>query len=149
MASFLTERYRLTKVSVATAAGTTAVNSDSVDMEDDNGYDGVFFFTTVLAITASGVQSINLAQSADDSTFADLEGTGVTIADDDDNQTFGVDLWKPSDRYVRLEIARATQNSAFGEIYALQYHGSKLPITQNVADTITIERHATPAEGTA
>jgi hypothetical protein len=142
----LSSEVKLTKVSVATAAGTAAIDSDSVDM---SGWEGVWFFTTVLAITGSGVQSINAAQCADDSTFLDLEGTGITIADDDDNQTFGVDVYRPKDRYVRLEVARATQNSAFGEIYALQYGPSKGPADNNVDDTITTELHLSPAEGTA
>ncbi len=146
---FLTEKYRLTKVSVATVAGTGAINSDSVDMQADGGWDGVFFYTTVLAITAGAATSINLAQSANDSSFADLEGTGVTIAADDDNETFGVDLQHAGDRYVRLEVARATQNSAFGEIYAMRYRGGVGVITQNVVDAITVEKHLAPDEGTA
>ena len=142
----LSKNVKITKVKVATVAGTSAINSDSVDMA---GYEGVLFFTTVLAITSGGLQSINGAQSSDDSNFDDLLGSKVTIADDDDDQTFFLDIYRPEDRYVRLEVARATQNSAFGEIYAIRYGARELPVDNNVTDLVTGEQHSSPIEGTA
>lgn len=144
--SLLSERIKIIKVSNATGTGQGAINSDAVDMK---GYEGVLFFVAPGAITGGGAQSINAAQDvASNGSFADLTGSKVTIADDDDNQVFWLDVHQPSKRYVRLEIARASANSAFGEIYAIQYGGHQLPEVNNIANTSTGEAHLTPAEGT-
>lgn len=138
---------KVTKVADASAAGQTAVNSTAVDMQ---GFEGVLFLVNAGAITAGGVQSINAAQGdTSGGTFDDLVGSKVVVADDDDDQAFWIDVYKPADRFVRLEIARATQDSAFGPIWAFQYEAGKKPVSNNVADTITGELHASPAEGTA
>lgn len=144
------DNVKLRLVKAASAAGQTAVTSDPVDMAD---YDAVLFFTTAGAITASAVTSIKVQQSSDSGgspdTWADLLGTGVTIADDDDGQTFGIQIIRPRERYLRLYVSRGTANSAFGEIYALQFGGDRLPIANTVTDLLTFESHESPAEGTA
>ena len=145
MAWKFSENVLVTKVQDATVAGITDVTSDSVDME---GYDGVFFRFTVGAITGSAVTSVHAEQSADDSTFADLEDTNITIADDDDNQIFWVEIVDPGDRYVRIVVDRATQNAVVGEIYADQFGPRDRPCDNVVDDTITGESHVNPDEGT-
>ena len=143
----LSQHIKIIKVSNATVAGQGAINSTAVDM---TGFEGVLFFVAPGAITGSGVQSINAAQDdASNGSFTDLTGTKVSVADDDDNQIFWLDVYQPSKRYVRLEIARATQNSAWGEIYAIMYGAKQLPLVNNITDTSTGELHLTPAEGTA
>ena len=140
---------KITKVKDTSAAAQTAVNSDGVDM---TGFETVLFLVNAGAITSGGVQSINAAQSDDDGSaddYTDLLGTKVTVADDDDNQLFWVEVVNPQKRYVRLEIARATQDSAFGPIYAFQAGANLKPTDNNVTDTITGELHVSPAEGTA
>lgn len=138
----LSKNVKITKVKDVSAAGQTAVNSDAVDMQ---GYAGVLFVLTAQAITAGGAQSINAAQSdTSGGTYADLSGSGITIADDADNTAFYLDVRNPGKRYVRLEIARATQNSAFGEIYAIQYGAQKAPVSNSNG-----ELHVWPTEGTA
>ena len=143
----LSTEIKLTKVKVASSAAQTAINSDAIDMA---GWEGVMFFTTVLAITSAAVTSINAAQSiTSGGSYADLKGSKVVIADDDDNQSFFLDIYRPTKQFVRLEVARATQDSAFGEIYALQYGPRKRGIVQNVTDKVTGELHVSPDEGTA
>ena len=146
----LSTEIAISKVKDASGAGQTGVNSDAVDMQ---GYEGVLFLVNAGAITSGGVQSINVAQSDDSGgspdDYSDLLGSKVTIADDDDNQLFFVEVKNPQKRYVRLEIARATQDSAFGPIYAFLYGAKIRPVNNNVANTITGEVHIGPAEGTA
>lgn len=137
---------KITKVKDAQVAGTSAINSTSVDMA---GYDSACFIVSPGVITAGAVTSINLAQSSDNITFNDLLGSGITIADDDDNQTFALEVVKPTQRYVRLEVARATQNAVIGDIYCIQRGPGVKPQSNNVTDTITSELHNSPAEGTA
>lgn len=136
---------KLVKVQNATAAGTTDIESDSVDR---SGYESVAFFTTPGTITGSAVTSMHIETSSDDSTFNDVLGTNIAIADDDDNQIFGVEIVKPLERYLRCVIDRATQNAVVGEIYAVLSNPSKGAVDNNVDDTITTEIHISPAEGT-
>ena len=145
---FLGDAVKITKVANATAAGTSAINSSVVDMQ---GYDGCLFLTTAGAITAGGVQSLKVQQdeAVGMGAAADLAGTNITVADDDNNQSFWLDVKRPRERYLRLVISRATQNSVWGEIYAIQYRGRSLPVSNNVTDTITGEKHESPAEGAA
>lgn len=148
MPEFL-EDFNLTLVEAATAAGQTAIDSAGVDMA---GYTAVTFFFTVGAITAGAVTSVKAAQSDDNGvtdSWGDLTGTSITIADDDDGQTFGLQIIRPLKRYVRVTISRATQNAVVGEIYALQTGAGVKPITTNVTDAKTFETHHSPAEGTA
>lgn len=145
---FLSDSVKVTKLADATAAGTTAINSAVVDM---TGYDGCLFLTSVGAVVTGGVQSIKVQQDTASGmgAAADLAGTGITVADDDDNQSFWLDVKRPSKRYLRVVISRATQNSTWGEIYAIQYRGRVLPCVNNVTDAITGEKHESPSEGTA
>lgn len=145
---FLADSVKITKVAAETAAGTSTINSAVVDMA---GYDGCLFLTHAGAITAGGVQSLKVQQdtAVGMGAAADLLGTGLTVADDDDNQAFWLDVKRPRERYLRLVISRATQNSAWGAIWAIQYRGRSLPQINNVTDTITGEKHESPIEGTA
>lgn len=141
--------WKLSVVEAATAAGTTDVESDSVDMA---GFDAVLFFTTFGELTADAETVIKVQQSADDGdddAFADLEDTGIVVADDDDGQTFGVEIIRPTERYLRCVVERGTANAVVGAIYALQYAGSRGPVENTVVDTATFESHNGPAEGTA
>lgn len=143
----LSKDVKITKVADASAAGTGEVTTTAVDMQ---GFEGVLFLVAAGAITATGVQSMNGAQGdSSGGAFDDLAGSKVDIADDDDNQAFFLDVFRPSDRFVRLEIQRATANSAFGEVYAIQYGGRTAAIDNNVTDEMTGLSLISPDEGTA
>ena len=133
----LLSRTKLTLVKAATGAGTTPLNSTAVDMA---GYDGVVFITCIQTTNANNY--VNAAQGAhangDDA--ADLAGTGILSTAN--SGIIALDIYKPADRYVRLEIALGT-SSAVGEIWALQYEGRVMPPTNTGAEV-----HVTPAEGT-
>jgi len=93
----------------AGVAATTDIEGAVLDMA---GFESVLMMVVFGEITGSAVTSIK-AQQGDESDLSDatdLEGTGQTIADDDDNETFYIDLVKPTKRYVRLYVDRGTQN---------------------------------------
>lgn len=145
----LSKNVKITQVITPTdgAAAQTAINSDSVDM---SGFESVLFVVTTGAITATAVTSINAAQSADDITFADLLGTGQSIAVAEAEDIFYIDVVKPIDRYVRLEVARATADAVISSCIAYQYgtpSARKTPTTHG--STVNGELHVSPAEGTA
>ena len=132
----------------AGAAGTTDINGTTLDMAN---YEGVLMVVRMGAITENAVTSIKAQQGAASnlSDAADLEGTSITIADNDDEQIFIIDLCKPTERYVRLVVDRGTANAVVASAEYIQYGPKKLPIDNNVADAVTCETHVSPAEGTA
>lgn len=131
------EQFKVIKVKVASAAGTTAVNSDPVDLQD---YDGVVFVTSSGAIVSGGVQSIKVQEgdASDLSDAVDVSGLAITIADTQGSQSFMLDYHRVVKRYARAVISRATQNSTFGEIYAICYGAALKPVVNAVASTMTV-----------
>lgn len=139
---FLSQQVKFTKVADHSTAATTAVNSTGVDM---TGFDGVMFITSFG--TAAANNTINLAQGDDNSTdWVDLKGTSVASGTSDEDVF--VDIWRPSDRYVRCEVARGT-SSTVESIWAIQYGARSVPNDNTTTGTITGETHISPIEGTA
>ena len=136
---------KVTRVSNAAAAATTDVTSSSVDMQ---GFDSVTFYVAMGAIVSGAATSIHAEQSADDSSFADLAGTNITIADDDDNQVAILEIEQPSDRYLRVVVDRATQNATVDSIIAVQTKANKEPVTHDSSTVVGSEYHLAPDEGT-
>lgn len=137
----LSSNVKITKVSDHSTAATSAVDSSSVDML---GYEGVIFITSFG--TANAANTINAAQSSNDSDFTDLEGTSVSSGTSDED--VWIDVYRPSDRYVRCEAARGA-SSTLESIWAIQYGARKAPVDNTTTGTITGEVHASPDEGTA
>ena len=134
----LLNEVKVTVVKTTQATGTSAVNTDSVDM---TGYDGVVFVGALA--TANAGNSVNVAQSSDNSTFADLEGTAQVPGTNGD--LVAIDVFRPTDRYVRAEIVRAGATTVTETFFAIQYRGRKSPVTS----IATQETHVSPDEGTA
>ena len=136
---------KFTRVLDAVAAGTSDQNSSSVDMKS---FDAVTFVVGFGAITASAVTSIKLQGSDDDSSFSDLAGTAITVADDDDDKVVLAEINQPQHRYVRVVVDRGTQNAAIDFALALQSKAEKQPVTQS-ASVLGQEFAQAPAAGTA
>jgi hypothetical protein len=132
----------------AGVAGATDITGTILDMAN---YEGVLMIVRFGAITGSAVTSIKAQQDTDSAggTMADLEGTSITVADDDDDQIFIIDLCRPRERYVRLYVDRATQNAVVANAEYIQYGARKKPVSNNVANAVTCETNVSPAEGTA
>ncbi len=116
MQGLLSEETKLLRLQAHTTAATAAVESDSVDMHQDGGWDGVMFFTTFG--TANAANKIKAQQSADDSAWADLDGVNVTV--DTDRLSQQIDILRPEKRYVRAHATR-TASSTLETVYALLY----------------------------
>lgn len=137
------------RVSNAVAAGQTTINSSAVDLA---GYEGVKFYVAFGALVSGAVTAVKAQQSSDNASsdaYADLEGTGITVADDDDNKIAILDVKKSRERYVRCTVTRSTQNATVDGIIAVRYGAKKLPATDDATTVISREVHASPAEGTA
>jgi len=137
------------RVSNAVAAGTSDVTSSAIDMQN---YEGCLMIFALGTITASAVTSCKAQQSSDDGgsdAYADLTGTSITVADDDDNQIVILDIYKPKERYLKGIIDRATQNAVVDGIFVLRYGAKKLPAVDDSSTVVASETHVSPAEGTA
>lgn len=137
---------KVTVLSNAVAAGQTDVEASSVNME---GFDAVQFIIVFGAITSGAATTVKAQQSTDDASFADLLGTGQTVADTDDNKAFIIDIERPREQYVRPVVTRATQDSVVESIIAIQYKAAKKPVTHDSSTVGGSEQHNSPAEGTA
>lgn len=130
------------------ASGTADRTGAVFDMAD---YRGVLMIVKLATIAAGGTNSIKAQQGAASnlSDAADLAGTAQTIADDDDNQIFVIDLYEPTERYVRLYVDKDTVNACAESAIYVGYGSRKRPVSNTVTDAVTFERHMSPAEGTA
>ncbi len=115
------------------------------------GYESVLMIVKTAAIAAGGTNSIKAQQGALPAMgdAADLAGTKVDIAADDDNQIFYLDIVRPQERYVRLYVDKDGANNMAESAIYIQYDARFRPVVNNVADLVTGELHVSPAEGVA
>lgn len=128
------------------ASGTADRNGATIDTQ---GFEGVAFIVKFATIASSAVTSIK-AQSGDASNMsdaADLEGTAQSIADDDDNQVFVIDVKRPKERYVRLVVDKDGTNACAESAVAILYGAQTKPTTKD--SDVNGESFVSPAEGTA
>ena len=146
----LFETVKMVRHSNAVAAGTTVITpSAGVDTQ---GFDHVTFQALFGTITAGAATSIEVHQSDDDGdtdAYSALEGTNVTVADDDDNKIAVVEVIRPAKRYLKLVVNRATQNAVLDGIVALLSGAKVHPVTQDSTVIAASEIHVSPEEGTA
>ncbi len=142
-------------VKVSTAldflAASAAVDRNGAGL-DMAGFEGVMMVVKFAAIAAGAATTIKMQQSDDNGVadgYSDLEGTGIAIAADDDDQVFIIDLVKPQKRWVRVVVDKDAANATNECALYLQYDARDLPVVQTVANEVTFERHVSPAEGVA
>lgn len=142
------------EVKVSTALDFLAASA-SADRDgailDMAGFDGVMVVVKMADIAAGATTSIKMQQDTDPAmgAAADLAGTGIAIADDDDDQIFIIDLYRPTERYVRVVVDKDAANNTNECALYFQYKARSIPVTQTVADEVTYELHVSPAEGVA
>ena len=127
-------------------AATTDINGVTLDMQ---GFEGVLMEVVMGAITGTAVTSIKAQQGAESdlSDAADLEDTGQSIADSDDNEIFYIDLYRPTERYVRVVVDRGTANAVVASATYFQYGAKEGPVSHGTY--VSGEIHVGPDEGTA
>ena len=108
MANNISNQIKTTKVLDSTVAGTTNINSSSVDMAN---FEACRFTVGIGVITATAVTSVHVQTSSDNSSFNDLLGTSIPFADDDDAKMAIIDVWRPLERYLRVTVVRGTANA--------------------------------------
>ena len=128
-----------TRVLNATAAGTTNVNTSSVDMQD---FESVEFVASIGTLSATQVTSIKAQGSVDNSVWNDISGAVTpNMADGDSNKLLLLEVYRPQQRYVRGVVQRATANAVIDGVVAIQRGPKKLPTTQDattVSQSLTV-----------
>jgi len=130
------------------ASGSADRNGATLDM---SGYEGVLMIVKFAAVATGATVSIKAQQGAASnlSDAADLAGTAITVADDDDNQIFMIDVYQPLERYVRVVVDNDASNATAQSAVYIRYGARTLPQTNNVTDAVTTETWVGPSEGTA
>lgn len=144
----LSDAVKTVRVSNAVAAGATDSNGTGVDM---TGYDAVRFVALLGALTATQVTGLHAQQSDDDGSadaYSDIEGSATeNMGDDDDNDMLITDIIRPTKRYVRPVVDRATANAVIDGVIAELYRTREVPVTQD-ATVIDVAKTVAPDEGT-
>lgn len=132
----LLKNIKLTRVMNDVVAGTTEQKSSVIDMQ---GYDGVIFVLLVGDITSTCVLTATVNQNTANSTSSPsptaianaVVGPITAGASDNDNGVYVIDVYRPVDRYVFLDITRTTANAVIDGVIAIQYCGIHKPTTQD------------------
>lgn len=133
---------KITKVKAGQADGTSEILSDAVDMSN---FEGVIFVGSIATAAAGNVATVQQGDLPDGSYAVPLDGTGVSPGDNADS--FAIDVYRPTKRYVKLSIARGT-STITGDVYAIQY-GPRIHPVPAQGSTIDIESHVSPDETNA
>ncbi len=131
------------KVSWVKALIASANNTDgNTAILDMSGFDGVIFITPVTTATTGSVVTLTVeANTANsDSGMAAITGAAATKTSPADGTLLVVDVYRPQKRYVQGVITSATQVATFGASIAIQYSGSKMPISEatTIADQTVV-----------
>ena len=130
------------QAAATTAAGTTEVDGAEIDM---SAYEGVLF--VVKFGTAAADNTISLQQTDTTTSYsADIAGSLITPGASD--EIVWVDLYRPTSRYVRVQVQRGT-SSTLDWAVAIRYGSHKGPVDNTTSGTIYGETLVSPADGTA
>lgn len=117
-----------------TAAGTTTILSGRVlDMQ---GFEGVAFIASIGTVTAGGVIQVRPRHGAVQSTTGMVTMTsyvsGTTASTTAMTRRIIInDLYRPTKRYVSVNLHRATANALVESVIAVQYGSKKKPVSQS------------------
>lgn len=119
------------RILVDTAAGQAATASDILDMA---GFEGVLLIAKLGDVTDTSVVTLQAQQNTANSGtgMATLSGsvTYTAGASDADNDLLVLDVYRPSERYVRALLTSATANAVKNGVIAIRYGARKVPVTQ-------------------
>lgn len=142
MARQLSNGVKIESALATTTAGTSEVDGTTIDTA---GYEGVLFVAKFGTAASGNTLQAQQGAASDLSDAADLAGTSVTVGTSD--ELVWLDLFRPQERYVRVQAERGTSSTVDWGI-ALKYGARSQPVDNATAGTIAGEVHASPDEGT-
>jgi hypothetical protein len=114
-----------------TAAGQDVSEVDGDDI-DARGYDRALFVLELGAVTSTGKVALQIQESADGETWADISGAGfaATTATGKSDDTILIDV--PVNKgYIRYQYQRTVADVEFDALQVILYNNKKIPVTQN------------------
>jgi hypothetical protein len=140
---------KIIRVLNAVAAGTSVQTGAAVDLA---GFEGVRFIIALGVGSASSVGQIKASQCATSGgSYADILGSLGTAftATTDDNKLWILDIYRPTKRFVKCIVNRATGNTVIDGVIA-ELYGPRIKPTIDDATTVLGRKIlVSPAEGTA
>lgn len=129
------------------ASGSADRTSSAIDT---NGYEGCAIIVKFATIATGAVTDIYAVE--DDAsglgTKAALAGTSQTVADDDDNQVFVIDIKRPKKRYLALEVNKDATNATAECAVAILYGANARPTAATDQADVNGESFVSPSAGT-
>ena len=129
----------LISVDVAATIASANTNGTAMDMQ---GWDGCLYVFNLGAMVATATFDARIVQSAN----ANMSGaTNVTnaaltqvLAATGNTNSYMIDVWRPTSRYIRSATQPATANTTFSSV-AIRYRASGvLPPTQTALQTVKV-----------
>lgn len=124
-------KFTRVKVDGAGSASATPTKCDIIDM---NGYENVCFVAMMGNVLTTAAVSLKAAGANTNSSgaMALLTGSagGTADATSFDDKLVILDVVKPPYRYIECQIFHVTADAPFDGILAIQYNGSRVPVTQ-------------------
>ena len=140
---------KVTRVLNAVAAGTSVQTSSAVDMA---GFDGVRFIVSLGVGSASSVGQIK-ASDCDTvgGSYNDIAGSLGTAftPTTDDNKVWILDILRPTHRFVKCVVNRATGNTVIDSVIAEQYGPRAEPKSDDATTGLGRKLLVSPIDGTA
>jgi hypothetical protein len=132
----------LVTLDAAAVIGTANVNGPTLDM---SGWDGCLFVFNVGAMVATATFDARIVSSANSnmSGNANIANAALTqvLAATGGSNSYMIDVWRPTNRYIRSALVPATANVTVGSI-AIRYHaGGILPVTQTALQTVKVAQN--------
>lgn len=148
MINNLLKNVKVTRVS-AGGAGTASATPTKGTVLDMAGFESVMFIAEMGNVLTTSVVSLRAAQgTTNDTAEMDLltgSSGGTAGASDMDDKIIILDVVRPTERYVEVQLFHVTADAPFDSIVAIQYGARNMPVTQGstVYDSDTL---ANPAE---
>ena len=119
------------KASGNVAAGQDMAEVDGADI-DARGFDRALFIVELGAVTTNGKFALQIQESADGDTWADITDAGfaAATATGKSDDTILIDV-PVSKGYVRYQYQRTVANVELDAIQVLLYNAKKIPVSQN------------------
>lgn len=133
MLNGLLKNAKITRVS-AGGAGTASATPTKGTILDMAGFESVMFIAEMGNVLTTSVVSLRAAQGIvnDTAQMALLAGSsgGVAGASDMDDKCIILDVVRPNERYVEVQLFHVTADAPFDSILAIQYGARNVPVTQ-------------------
>ncbi len=129
----------LVSLDIAAQIASANVNGTAMDMQ---GWDGCLFVFNLGAMVASATFDARIVSSAN----ANMSGaTNITnaaitqvLAASGNTNSYHIDVWRPTNRYIRSATQPATANTTFSSV-AIRYRATGiLPVTQTALQTVRV-----------